>query len=117
MEDDARTIDDPLYKALRDENIKAFNEARAKLEKLPSFAYGDFRGLDLRGLNARNLDLNNAYFRGADLRGIDFREANLEGASIANTKISGCFFPRPIAADEIVMSLNHGTRMRYRTKE
>lgn len=117
MEDEARKIDDPLYQALRDENIKAFNEAREKLEKLPSFAYGDFRGLDLRGLNARNLDLSNAYFRGADLRGIDFRETEMEGASIANTKISGCFFPHPIAADEIVMSLNHGTRMRYRYRE
>jgi len=117
MEDNARAIDDPLYKALRDENVQAFNEARKKLDKLPSFAYGDFRGLDLRGLDASNLDLSNAYFRGADLRGIDFRETEMEGASIANTKISGCFFPRPIAADEIVMSLNHGTRMRYRTRE
>lgn len=117
MEDEARRIDDPLYRALRDENIKAFNEARAKLDKLPSFAYGDFRGLDLRGLDARGLDLSNAYFRGADLRGIDFRETEMEGASIANTKISGCFFPHPIAADEIVMSLNHGTRLRYRYRE
>ena len=115
-EEQARDIDDPLYQALRDENIQAFNEARGKLDKLPSFAYGDFRGLDLRGLDARDLDLRHAYFRGADLRGIDFREAELEGASIANTKISGCFFPNAIAADEVVMSLNHGTRMRYNTK-
>ncbi|XOZ33224.1 pentapeptide repeat-containing protein [Halomonadaceae bacterium KBTZ08] len=112
-EDQARSIDDPLYKALRDENIQAFNEAREKLDRLPSFAYGDFRGLDLRGLNARGLDFSHAYFRGADLRGIDFRGSEMEGASIANTKISGCFFPNAIAADEIVMSLNHGTRMRY----
>ncbi|WP_077529319.1 pentapeptide repeat-containing protein [Vreelandella utahensis] len=115
-EDQARSIDDPLYQALRDENIQAFNEAREKLEKLPSFAYGDFRGLDLRGLNAKDLDLRHAYFRGADLRGIDFSETSMEGASIAHTKISGCFFPRVIAADEIVMSLNHGTRMRYNTR-
>jgi len=28
--------------------------------------------------------------------------------------VSGCYFPDELAADEIVMSLNHGTRMRYR---
>ncbi len=114
MNEDVRTIDNPLYRALRDENIKAFNEAREKLDELPSFAFCDFRGLDLRGLNAEGLDLSNAYFRGADLRGIDFRNTNIEGASIAGTKISGCYFPDDLEADEIVMSLNHGTRMRYR---
>lgn len=114
MNEDVRTIDNPLYHALRDENIKAFNEAREQLDELPSFAFCDFRGLDLRGLNAEGLDLKNAYFRGADLRGIDFRKSNIEGASIAGTKISGCYFPLELEADEIVMSLNHGTRMRYR---
>ncbi len=115
MTEDTRQIDDPLYQALRDENIEGFNQARKKYESLPSFAYGDFRGLDLRGLNAEGLDLTHAYFRGADLRGIDFRGANLEGASIAHSKISGCYFPHDLEADEIVMSLNHGTRMRKMT--
>jgi len=113
MTDDVRVIDDPLYQALHNENVAAFNEARKKLDQLPSFAFCDFRGLNLRGLNVDDLDLRNAYFRGADLRGIDFRKAHLEGASIAGAQISGCFFPKTLAADEIVMSLNHGTRMRY----
>lgn len=110
------TLDHPLYRALRDENIDAFNQVRAKQTSIPSFSFCDFRGLDLRGLEAKGLDFSNAYFRGADLRGIDFREANLEGASIAGTKISGCFFPLALSAEEIVMSLNHGTRMRYTPK-
>lgn len=114
MNETIRMIDHPLFQALRNENVEAFNQARKSLEDIPSFAYCDFRGLDLRGLDAGTLDLSNAYFRGADLRGIDFREANLEGASIAGAKISGCYFPIDLAADELVMSLNHGTRMRYR---
>lgn len=114
MNDTIRMLDHPLFQTLRNENVEAFNRARADTDDLPSFAYCDFRGLDLRGLNADNLDFSSAYFRSADLRGIDFRQANLEGASIAGTKISGCYFPDSLAADELVLSLNHGTRMRYR---
>lgn len=108
-----RIIEDPLYQLLRDEDIAGFNAAREQRDKLPSFQLCDFRGLDLRGLNASGMDLRGAYFRGADLRGINFQSANMEGASIASTKISGCFFPHALSAEEIMMSLNHGTRMRY----
>ncbi|RBW51070.1 pentapeptide repeat-containing protein [Marinobacter sp. F3R11] len=114
METDAvRHIKDPLYETVRKEDIAAFNAQKSTRTDLPSFAHGDFRGLDLRGLDAHGLDLSHAYFRGADLRGIDFSHAIMEGASIAGAKISGCFFPGRLKADEIVMSLNHGTRMRY----
>ena len=108
-----RTIDDPLYEALRDEEIEAFNAAKANTSPLPSFAYCDFRGLDLRGMDADGLDFSHAYFRGADLRGIDFSNARLDGASIALTKISGCYFPAALRADEITMSHQFGARMRY----
>lgn len=111
--DNVRHIDDPLYNTLRSEDIKAFNKAKAALDSLPSFAHGDFRGLDLRGMDANDLDMKHAYFRGADLRGIDFSQTSLEGASIAGAKISGCYFPRELHSDEIILSLNHGTRMRY----
>lgn len=114
MTEQVRISNDPLYQALRSEDIEGFNKSRQSGTPVPSFAYCDFRGLDLRGMDASGLDLSNAYFRGADLRGIDFRKTNLEGASIASTKISGCYFPDELPADEIVMSLNHGTRMRYR---
>lgn len=118
METDAvRHIKDPLYDTLRKEEITAFNAEKSTRGDLPSFAHGDFRGLDLRGLDAKGLDLSHAYFRGADLRGIDFGHSNMEGASIAGAKISGCFFPHGLEAEEIVMSLNHGTRMRYRAQQ
>lgn len=110
--DSIRPIDDPLYEILRNENIAAFNDAKASRDPLPSFAHGDFRGLDLRGMDARGLDFSHAYFRGTDLRGVDFRSSELEGASIAGAKISGCYFPLSLHADEIIMSLNHGTRLR-----
>ncbi|WP_417519427.1 pentapeptide repeat-containing protein [Marinobacter sp.] len=114
MENDTvRHIKDPLYETLRKEDIAAFNAEKSARADLPSFAHGDFRGLELRGLDAHGLDMRHAYFRGADLRGIDFSQANLEGASLAGAKISGCFFPQRLKADEILMSLNHGTRMRY----
>jgi uncharacterized protein YjbI with pentapeptide repeats len=77
---------------------------------------GDFRGLDLRELNADGVDFTDAYFRSADLRGIDFRNANLEGASLAHAQISGAYFPPELSADEILMSMNFGTRLRYRTR-
>ena len=110
-----KIIDHPMYQLLRDEKVKEFNALKHKGEPIPSFELCDFRGLDLRGLDAKGLNLGGAYFRGADLRGIDFREAQLEGASIAATKISGCYFPTGLQPDEIIMSMTHGTRMRYRT--
>ena len=62
------------------------------------------------------MDFSDAYFRSADLRGIDFRKANLEGASLAHAQISGTYFPVELSADEILMSMNFGTRLRYRTR-
>lgn len=106
--------DDPLYQLLRDGKVKEFNERRGAGES-PSMAGLDFRGLDLRGLDARGMDLSNGYFRQTDLRGVDFSETNLEGASINAAKISGTLFPRQLSAEEITLSLLHGTRLRYRT--
>ncbi len=106
-----KILSNPLYKLLRDENISEFNKRRASGE-LPELKGGDFRGLDLRNLNAEHLDLTDAYFRGADLRGIDFRSATLKGASFADAKISGCYFPSNVSAQEILMSVAQGTRIR-----
>ncbi|WP_026179796.1 pentapeptide repeat-containing protein [Hahella ganghwensis] len=108
-----KIIDHPMYQLLRDEKIEEFNTRKGQGEAAPSFELCDFRGLDLRGLDAHGLDLRGAYFRGADLRGINFEDTLMEGASIAATKISGCLFPKALPADEIIMSLTHGTRMRY----
>jgi uncharacterized protein YjbI with pentapeptide repeats len=105
--------DDPMYRLLREGEIEEFNARRAAGESC-DLRGCDFRTIDLRRLHARGLDLRDCYFRQADLRGIDLSEANLEGASINAAKISGTFFPRQLSAEEIMLSLTHGTRMRYR---
>ncbi len=104
---------DPLYQLLRQEDIKAFNEQRDQLDT-SELRNGDYRGRDLRNMNAKGLDFSNAYFRNADLSGIDFRETNLEGASLLDAKLSGAFFPAELSAEEIRLSLDTGTRLRYR---
>ncbi|MES9844040.1 MAG: pentapeptide repeat-containing protein [Candidatus Sedimenticola sp. PURPLELP] len=104
---------DPLYQLLRDGHIDEFNK------HLEAGEHCDLQGTDLRGLDMRNihtdgLDLSNCYLRQADLRGLDLSRTNLEGASIIGAKISGTFFPKALSAEEISLSLLHGTRMRYR---
>ena len=104
---------DPLYLLLRQEDIKAFNEQRDRLDT-SELKNGDYRGRDLRNMNARGLDFSNAYFRNADLSGVDFRETKLEGASLLDAKLSGAYFPTELTAEEIRLSLDTGTRLRYR---
>ena len=104
--------DDPFYMLLRDGQVMDFNAARDRGETI-NLSGMDLRGLDLRGINAKALDLSNCYFRQTDLRGVDLSEANLQGASIHAAKISGCLFPSALTAEEIRLSLEHGTRMRY----
>jgi uncharacterized protein YjbI with pentapeptide repeats len=105
--------DDPLYRLLREGAVDEFNSRRAAGETC-NLVGCDLRTIDLRKLDAKGLDLRDCYFRQADLRGVDFSEANLEGASINAAKISGAWFPRELSAEEITLSLTHGTRMRYR---
>jgi uncharacterized protein YjbI with pentapeptide repeats len=103
---------DPLYQMLRQEDVDAFNANRDSMDT-SQLKSGDYRGRDLRKLNARGLDFSNAYFRNADLSGIDFRETNLEGASLLDAKVSGVYFPDGLSAEEIRLSLQTGTRLRY----
>jgi len=113
MSDQTPTIkDDPMYQLLRAGKVEEFNERRAAGETC-DLTSTDFRGLDLRKLNADGLDFSNSYFRQTDLRGVDLSKAKLAGASIHSAKLSGTLFPADLAADEILMSLEHGTRMRY----
>jgi uncharacterized protein YjbI with pentapeptide repeats len=104
-----------FFMLLRADQVDEFNKRKAAGESTEGqLSGGDFRGLDLRNLDADGLDLRDAYFRGADLRGIDFRNTNLEGASFCQAHISGCFFPKEIPAEEIRLSFDLGTRIRYR---
>jgi len=111
-----KLIDDPLYQLLREGQIEVFN-LRHQAGDPCDLRGTDLRGLDLRGLDASGLDLSNCYLRQADLRGVDFSDTRMEGVSISGAKISGAYFPTQLAAEEISLSLLHGTRMRYRTKE
>lgn len=113
MSDEPQIKDsDALYMLLRDGKIGDFNHARAEGMQC-DLRGADFRGVSLRGINADGLDLSDCYFRQADLRGLDLSQANLHGASIHAAKISGVLFPAALSADEITLSLVHGTRMRY----
>ena len=103
---------DEMYHLLRHGKIEEFNQRVAAGEKC-NLAEADLRGTDLRGINAKGLDMSNSYMRQADLRGVDFSETNLQGVSINGAKISGTLFPMELRADEILLSLTHGTRMRY----
>lgn len=106
-----RFPDDPLYQILREEKVKEFNAERESIESI-DFHDCDFRGLNLRGLDAKGINFSGCYFRAADLRGIDFSLANMDGVSLASAQISGCLFPRNIGANEILVSVDKGIRMR-----
>lgn len=103
---------DPMYQLLRDEKIDEFNQRRANGETC-DLRNANLRGLDLRGINASGLDLGGSYLRQTDLRGVDLSNTNLELASISGAKISGACFPKQLRADEINLSQQHGTCMRY----
>ena len=105
--------DDPMYRLLREGHVKDFNQRKAEGESC-NLTGADFRSVSLVGLDANGLNLSDCYFRMSNLRGVDFRKANLEGASIQGAQISGAFFPNELDAYEIELSLEHGTRMRYR---
>ena len=104
--------DDALYSLLRRDEAAAFNAER-ELGRQCDLRGADLRGVDLRKADLRGLDLSDAYLRQADLRGVDLRETRLEGASLFEARISGAYFPQEVRAEEITLSLLHGTRLRY----
>jgi uncharacterized protein YjbI with pentapeptide repeats len=103
---------DPLYRLLREGRIDEFNERIRKGEKT-DLTDSDLGGLDLRGVNLKGLDLSGSYFLQTDLRGVDLSQTLLEGASLNGAKVSGTYFPKELTAEEISLSLTHGTRLRY----
>ena len=104
---------DMLNTLLREERIDEANELLGQNFEA-DLSGTDFRALHLCGLNTEGLDFSNSYFRMADLRGLDLRSCNLEGASLHAAHITGCYFPKELSPEEIIMSVEHGTRMRYR---
>lgn len=107
-----RFSQDPLYKLIRANSPDDFNRRRAGGAKVDLRGV-DLRNIDLRGFDLAGLDLSNAYLRQADLRGQDLSRCRLEGASIRGARISGVTFPLELSAEEIRLSFDHGTRLRY----
>jgi uncharacterized protein YjbI with pentapeptide repeats len=105
-------VHNTLFQLLHSGQVEAFNSRRKEGEEL-DLKNADLHGVDLRGLDARGLDMSKCNLHQADLRDIDFSETNLEGASISGAKISCTYFPAELSAEEIALSLQHGTRMRY----
>jgi uncharacterized protein YjbI with pentapeptide repeats len=106
-------LDDPAFKCLRVRDLEGYRRAAAGRERL-DFSGADLRGTDLRGVEMSNVILRDAYLRDADLRGCDLRQSDLEGASLHNAKVAGAYFPANIAAEELLLSLQYGTRLRAR---
>lgn len=105
-----RSHPDQLYRLLLDGKVQLFNERRGPVVDLTDC---NLRGVDLRGLDARGVDLSGCYLRQADLRGVDLSQATLHGTSLNGARISGVLFPEALSAEEIRLSVSHGTRMRY----
>ena len=101
------------YQLILEEAFEEFNRRckgkGCELEDL------DFPSQDLRQVNTEGIDFSGCYFRLADLRGLNMSTCCLEGASIHGAKISGVYFPPDLSPEEIRLSLEFGTRMRYRT--
>lgn len=100
-----------LVQLLCQGELEAFNQALTLMES-PSIRGADLCGIDLREIAASGLDMRDCHLRRTDLRGVDLSNALLDGASIGGAKISGTLFPRNLDAEEITLSLVHGTRMR-----
>jgi uncharacterized protein YjbI with pentapeptide repeats len=112
MQEKPMVKDDAMYQLLKTGKVKEFNQRKASGET-PDLLHADFRGVDLRDIDADGLDMSGAYFHQADLRGLDLRNTNLEGASLNGARIAGTYFPSALSAEEINLSLMHGTRLRY----
>ncbi|MEB3286704.1 MAG: pentapeptide repeat-containing protein [Vampirovibrionales bacterium] len=97
---------------IQEERFLEFNNYVEKLAGAVDLTNAHLRGYDLRKCHLKKADLSGAYLRSCDLRSCDLSEATLDGASMKEAKVSGVLFPRGISAQEIQMSLVHGTRIR-----
>jgi uncharacterized protein YjbI with pentapeptide repeats len=104
-------IDDPAFRDLRENDLAHFQEHIAG-RKVVDLTSADLRGVDLRNVDVAKLILRDAYLRDADLRGLDLRQLDLEGCSIHGAQIGGTYFPTSLSPQEIINSVQHGTRLR-----
>lgn len=104
-------LDDPAFKSLRSGDVASFvreSQGRTSVDCTDA----DFRATDFRPFDLKKVVLKGAYLKDADLRGCDLSHMDLEGCSIHNAKIGGTLFPHNLHASEILLSVQHGTRMR-----
>jgi len=96
---------------LFEENLPEFNRLKAA-GKAPDLRQANLSGLDLRKADLKGLDLTGCYLRGTNLCGLDLTGCNMQGASLKGALVSGALFPAKVSAEEIRLSLDHGTRIR-----
>ncbi|MDZ4783018.1 MAG: pentapeptide repeat-containing protein [Planctomycetia bacterium] len=107
-------INDDAFRALRAGDVDAFHRMTAGRATI-DFTEGDLRAADLRKADLSKVILRGAYLKLADLRGCDLRHMDLEGCSLHQAKIGGTYFPLNVAAEEIRLSVQEGTRIRVGT--
>jgi len=103
--------DDPAFKCLRSGEIKEFHRLIAGRDVV-DFSGTDLRGTDFRGADLSKVLLRDAYLRDANLSGCDLRQMDLCGANLHGAHIGGAYFQANLSAEEIMMSVQHGTRLR-----
>lgn len=105
--------DQRALELLQEERFLEFNNYVESRGGEVDLSGAHLRAYDLRKCNLKKANLQNAYMRSSDIRSVDLSEARLDGASLKEAKVSGTLFPRNLRAEEIMMSLEHGTRLRH----
>jgi uncharacterized protein YjbI with pentapeptide repeats len=100
---------------LQEERIDQFNALVDAANGEVDLTNAHLRAYDLRKCHLSKANLRGAYMRATDLRGVDLSQAKLDGASLKEAKVSGVSFPRNLSAQELMMSFQHGTRLRHDT--
>ncbi|MFQ5509337.1 MAG: pentapeptide repeat-containing protein [Leptospirillia bacterium] len=110
-----RVWDISWERLLREARFTEFND-RVAME-----GPADLSGATLRMIDLTRADVTGASFRGAqmrasDLRGLDLSQCDMDGATIPSAKVSGARFPDNLDPQEIMMSIEYGTRLRSRNR-
>jgi hypothetical protein len=111
MEDNTEIRAIPKVELLFEENIENFNRM-VEQGKAPDLKNANLSGMDLRKAHFKGLDLTGCYLRNTNLRGVDLTGCNLKGASLQGAQISGTMFPENVSMEEIMASVEYGTRIR-----
>lgn len=110
-----RFINSAAYRCLRVGDIAGFHHYSSE-DEVVDLSDADLRSVDLRKVDLTRVLLRGAYLKEADLRGQDLRNHDLEGCSLRNAKVGGVYFPENVRSEELLMSLQHGTRIRVRSR-